>query len=164
MPQPVEKTLIARRFARSTLTYDRAAIVQRNMAEQLVTMIVEAGRTSQFNHVLELGCGTGLLTELLVQELAIKTLSLNDLVPDLISVAQGSVNGHAQVDCYPGDMDHALPSMCMIWLHSHTLCSPCQNVRAPLSMQGPRPSAICSSSCCRADSLVFRACSAARRP
>ncbi len=64
-------------------------------------------RHRRCENVLELGCGTGLLTELLLQRFAIKRLVLNDIVPDLAGVARrcaGSRPG-LQLDLCPGDME-----------------------------------------------------------
>lgn len=101
------KALVTRRFARSTPTYDAAAIVQREMAQQLVRLIQRVAASHRFENVLELGCGTGLLTNLLVQQFAIRQLVLNDIVPDLTHVAQRYTSGRPklQVKLFPGDME-----------------------------------------------------------
>ena len=102
------KALVAQRFARSTPTYDEAAIVQHEMARQLVRLIKRVAKSCRFEKVLELGCGTGLLTDLLVRKFAIRQLVLNDIVPDLAHVAQRctmQATGNSTWRIYPGDME-----------------------------------------------------------
>jgi malonyl-ACP O-methyltransferase BioC len=108
MERPLtRKTLVAHRFARSTPTYDGEAIVQRDMAQQLIGLISRIGGSQSFARVLELGCGTGLLTELLVRQLAIQQLILNDLVGDLAGLAKrcADLQPGLQVETHPGDME-----------------------------------------------------------
>ncbi len=101
------KALMAQRFARSTPTYDEAAIVQHEMARQLVRLIKLVAKSCRFEKVLELGCGTGLLTDLLVRKFAIRQMVLNDIVPDLAHAAQRFTIGRRklQVAIHPGDME-----------------------------------------------------------
>ena len=75
----VDKKRIAQCFRRSLLTYDDAAIVQNKLARRLVQSLDCLPETA-FHRVLEIGCCTGGLSELLCAEKAIQTLYLNDLV------------------------------------------------------------------------------------
>ncbi len=77
-----DKSLLARRFLESMATYDRAASVQREMAGRLVDDLLAVAGTERFERVLELGCGTGLLTERLLEDCRPECLVLNDLVPE----------------------------------------------------------------------------------
>lgn len=70
---------IAERFARSISTYETAGVVQREISEQLISLIepIECGT------VLEIGCGTGLLSSLLVERLRGCRFIYNDLSPEM---------------------------------------------------------------------------------
>lgn len=106
------KKLVAQRFARSTPTYNCAAVVQRNMAAELVQRIERVVPTCRFAHVLELGCGTGLLTDWLVQRFTIDHLTLNDIIPVLTDVAMRCADRRPamQIEILHGDMESiALP-------------------------------------------------------
>jgi len=81
----LDKTKIARCFRRSLLTYDDAALVQNKLAVRLIKSL-EHVPESAYRRVLEIGCGTGLLTELLCENKPVKSLYLNDLVPDFATV------------------------------------------------------------------------------
>ncbi|HID69975.1 MAG TPA: methyltransferase domain-containing protein [Desulfobacterales bacterium] len=81
----LDKEKIARCFRRSLPTYDDAALVQNKLAVRLLES-VDIIPDSAYKRVLEIGCGTGLLTEMLCRNKPIKTLYLNDLVSDFESV------------------------------------------------------------------------------
>ncbi len=85
MVPDLDKTKIARCFRRSLLTYDDAALVQNKLVVRLIESLNDIPE-SAYRHVLEIGCGTGLLTEMLCDNKPVKTLYLNDLVPDFETV------------------------------------------------------------------------------
>lgn len=74
----VNSKIIKKQFEKSFETYDQNAIVQQLMAKKLVSALVETG--SNFDSVLELGCGTGILTRELINSIKFKTFLANDLV------------------------------------------------------------------------------------
>ena len=79
----LSKRRIATRFAQAAQTYDAAARVQRNVAQDLADLIVKAPLTNP-PHVLEVGCGTGILTSLLLPTLQPALWHLTDLSPTLV--------------------------------------------------------------------------------
>lgn len=74
----VNSKIIKKQFEKSFETYDQNAIVQQLMAKKLVSALVETD--SNFDTVLELGCGTGILTRELINSIKFKTFLANDLV------------------------------------------------------------------------------------
>jgi malonyl-CoA O-methyltransferase len=74
-----DKKLIKKNFSRCVATYNDSAVVQKYMAERLVQMLQEQGFSS-FKKVLEIGAGTGLLTELMVEKIKINSYFANDIV------------------------------------------------------------------------------------
>ncbi len=64
-------------FEKSMDKYDENAIVQRFLAETLATET--SNIRNNFGKILELGCGTGLLTREIVKKLNFKSFSANDL-------------------------------------------------------------------------------------
>ena len=81
----LDKEKIARCFRRSLLTYDDTAVVQNELAGRLVQAIDTLPDTV-FRRVLEIGCCTGGLSEILCTEKQVQTLYLNDLVTDFETV------------------------------------------------------------------------------
>lgn len=73
----IDKTLVRKRFSRNLKTYKDNSIVQSKMADRLVSMI-----NRQPEKILELGCGSGLLTEKLVREFSAKDYCAIDIVEE----------------------------------------------------------------------------------
>ena len=69
---------IKKQFEKSMSDYDKNAVVQDLMASKLVIEILKI--SSEFENVLELGSGTGLLTQRLVKSVKYKNFYANDLV------------------------------------------------------------------------------------
>lgn len=69
---------IKKQFEKSLETYNQNAIVQKLMAEKLICELVKI--RSDFDTILELGCGAGLLTEQIAKNIKFKRFFGNDLV------------------------------------------------------------------------------------
>lgn len=78
----LDKSQIALRFAQAGQSYPEQAIVQRKIARHLSDLIAQY-TVDQHDKVFEIGCGSGNLTQLLMQKLHIKDLILNDLYMDV---------------------------------------------------------------------------------
>ncbi|MCB9016992.1 MAG: malonyl-ACP O-methyltransferase BioC [Paludibacteraceae bacterium] len=83
--------LVGYRFAKSRGSYEQAASTQRYMAEALVKMLPAQAPGS----VLEIGCGTGLLTRALLRVCSPSVLHLND-------ISSGFESGFRSLDHIPG--------------------------------------------------------------
>ena len=66
----INQKLIKKQFEKSFSSYNQNAIVQKIMAERLVQNL--SSIKTEFNSVLELGCGTGILTKELVKNINFK--------------------------------------------------------------------------------------------
>ncbi len=78
MKMAIDKVLVKRQFDNGLRTYDNYAQTQRNVAAELVQMVSEAG-FDHFNKVFEVGCGSGLLTQKLLENFQIDKLLTNDI-------------------------------------------------------------------------------------
>lgn len=74
----INKELIKKSFKKSISTYNENALAQKLICEKLVTLALHEG--INYNSVLEIGCGTGILTNLLLNNFKINNLYVNDLV------------------------------------------------------------------------------------
>ena len=72
----MNKDLIQKRFAKNLDTYNDNAKIQKKMAERLLSFL---DRTD-FNDILEIGCGTGFLTQLVNDGFNFNTYTANDIV------------------------------------------------------------------------------------
>jgi len=85
-----DKELVRDRFGRSLAEYDGEAAIQRGMARRLVAEIHRHGGALH-DSVLEVGCGTGLLSREMAQRLQIRQFVANDLVEKCIPRVEGVV-------------------------------------------------------------------------
>ncbi|MBU1234732.1 MAG: methyltransferase domain-containing protein [Proteobacteria bacterium] len=107
----LDKEKIARCFRRSLPTYDEAARVQKELAVRLLQCL-EALPDATFRRVLEIGCCTGVLTEMLCCDKPVETLFLNDLVPEFEKVTLNKLPRRQSLHVTPlfGDIETlALP-------------------------------------------------------
>lgn len=79
---PTDQRRIRQSFQRGLDSYHGAATVQAEIAAQLVQMAVAHDLPQPIETALEFGCGTGHLTDRLVQHFQLRSLLLNDLVPE----------------------------------------------------------------------------------
>lgn len=80
---------VQRQFNRSAISYDAHAHVQRSMANYLARSLSE-WRNRRFlsdPSILEIGCGTGALTQILVNEWPSANITALDIAPEMIEVA-----------------------------------------------------------------------------
>lgn len=74
----MNKDLIKKRFSRKLNSYNDNAKIQKQMAEKLIKLL----DGSVFSSVLEIGCGTGLLTNFANQKLNYEKYIALDIVPE----------------------------------------------------------------------------------
>ncbi|GGF92464.1 malonyl-ACP O-methyltransferase BioC [Paenibacillus abyssi] len=95
---PVSKNLVKQRFDRKAETYDAHAVVQQEMTAELLRPLQLARHAMTASgpvSVLEIGCGTGRLTERLLQLLPSAYVSAVDLSPSMLQLASRRLNGDA---------------------------------------------------------------------
>jgi malonyl-CoA O-methyltransferase len=96
VPDPgPDKARISRRFGRSATTYDRHAVIQRQMAERLVDALPAASPRPAA--IIEIGCGTGYLTQLLCARFPQASVTAVDLSEQMIDVARARLGGAAEL-------------------------------------------------------------------
>lgn len=81
---------IQSRFNRNSRSYDAHAYVQRSMADQLAQILIEWKNKEhvEMPDILEVGCGTGALTQILTNEWPGATFTALDLAPEMIKIAK----------------------------------------------------------------------------
>lgn len=111
--------ILINRFARAVETYESEAVVQRHAAARLADLMgqhfhVLGGR------ILEIGCGTGMLSRRLLTRFAPAELVLNDLCPD-VGVCFSNVPrtrflpGDAREVVWPGTFDAIASASALQW-------------------------------------------------
>ncbi len=74
----INKELLKKRFQKSLKTYNDNAVVQKILAKKLVDLLPE----KKFASILEIGCGSGILTKIINSKYKPKKYFLNDIVQD----------------------------------------------------------------------------------
>lgn len=118
----MNKDRIKQRFKKSITTYNRCAQVQKQMSGFLLSCLPEkSGR--QFPNLLEIGCGTGLLTKQVHAQLSFSNFTANDLVEDvapLIHSISKKIRFQAG-DCetitdFPAELDLIISNATFQWI------------------------------------------------
>jgi malonyl-CoA O-methyltransferase len=121
-PPLLDKQRIADSFKASGPTYEEHALVQKEISRQLIDLLPDAVPINP-GRVLEIGCCTGILTELLVAKRSIGTLYVNDLVQDFCTATARRIAGRVgRIECLAGDIETCLlPGKLSLVLSSATL-------------------------------------------
>lgn len=117
----IDKNRIRKRFARSASSYHQAAEVQRDMAETLLDQLFMADGRSEFQRILEAGCGSGLLTDRLEERLLFERLYLLDLVDEWSDFHQKRpgtefITGDIEQVELPHDLDLVISNALFQWI------------------------------------------------
>ncbi|MFA4887965.1 MAG: malonyl-ACP O-methyltransferase BioC [Candidatus Omnitrophota bacterium] len=80
----LDKAVIARNFSKSAYRYDEYAFIQRFAARRLIEEIPE----NNFKQILEIGCGTGIYTQLLKARFGPSRIRAVDISERMIKVAR----------------------------------------------------------------------------
>lgn len=95
------KEQIINRFNSGAYTYDMAADVQRIVAHDFAARLPDISAQT----ILEIGCGTGLFSQHLVQHFPSASLILTDIAPAMVDICQARFVDQANVDviCMDGE-------------------------------------------------------------
>ena len=101
----LNKDRVRLRFARAAGTYDQQAVVQLQVAKKLLQLL-DKHVTLPPEKILEIGCCTGLLSSRLYQQYQdMKTLYVNDLVPDFQTMVSDRLENDQRLVYLPGDIE-----------------------------------------------------------
>ena len=104
----IDKEHVASCFRASAATYEESAIVQKEISRQLIA-VLQRFTPIDYARVLEVGCCTGNLTEMLSESVQIDHLFINDLVPDFCTFTEERIREQVgRVYALPGDIEKAL--------------------------------------------------------
>ena len=81
-PLSTTQRRVQQKFQRGFRKYNDNAYVQKHIAARLVDLFAQISNPPHFQNALEIGCGTGFLTQELAQRLSVDHWTINDLVTD----------------------------------------------------------------------------------
>src|SRR3954447_14816438 len=84
----INKTLLQKRFNGAAVSYDQYANVQKKMAHSLLSTLKERYSETSSIRILELGCGTGYVTEQLSNLFPKAHITAVDFADEMIAVAK----------------------------------------------------------------------------
>lgn len=98
---------IQQSFQRALQSYNDNANIQQTIAKRLVDLAFQAGLPTQVNRALEIGCGTGFLTQQLSQSVGVQEMFVNDLVPSCEDFINQLIPDSTQWQFLSGDIETA---------------------------------------------------------
>ncbi|TYQ15828.1 UNVERIFIED_CONTAM: malonyl-CoA O-methyltransferase [Acetivibrio alkalicellulosi] len=85
----IDKEKLKRRFSRNAMQYDKFARVQKKMGDILINNINSTGQ--DYQNILEIGCGTGYVTRLLLSNFNNAKITGLDIAPGMIDYVKSTV-------------------------------------------------------------------------
>ena len=122
----INKELVSQKFGSSVNTYGEESVAQQHIAQKMAQLLVQHLPTSSFKQIVELGCGTGYYTRLLMKLYGEEPLILNDLCPEMLSYCKEHISQKARL--LPGDAETLKLPRCTSLL---TSCSALQWFDSP---------------------------------
>ena len=126
----MEKSLIGKRFSKAIGCYRHEAAAQRKIARSLIAMMADKTLPRHYDSVLEIGCGSGLLTREFLSSYTPDVLYLNDLCSEISSrdIAEymapspetelNYIIGDAENTALPQNLDLIISSSVLQWLEN----------------------------------------------
>lgn len=94
----VNKQLIQKHFSQAAGTYDQYATIQKTMAQELLRSIEELNLMTTSKSILEIGCGTGYFTQLMIQALRkhkiamLPEIIITDISGEMLQACQKNIS------------------------------------------------------------------------
>lgn len=101
MRDMTDKELLRKRFAGATGSYDSEAVAQKAIAGNLALMAAVTVPAAFRDRIMEIGCGTGLLTRAMTADFVPDVLYLNDICPEFGRLFEDL----GYVELIPGDAE-----------------------------------------------------------
>jgi len=109
------KQLVARRFGIAAQTYGAFADVQIQAADRLLDQLPDQPKACR---MLEVGCGTGILTEGLLKRFPEAEIDALDIAPEMITFAARRLGPYRRLRLITADVEHFQPTAPYDWMVS----------------------------------------------
>ncbi|MDR2680920.1 MAG: malonyl-ACP O-methyltransferase BioC [Tannerella sp.] len=113
----MNKKLITRCFAKAAESYEAEATVQRRVAVKMTSLLESFVSPEDCRVILEIGCGTGVFSRMLIDCLKPERMLLNDICPDMHAQLKDILNAHVlfesgDAETYPFKGTYDLAASC----------------------------------------------------
>lgn len=108
MTTRIDKSKVRRHFDRHAGSYDQYAVVQRTMADHLLQLVLKRKARGDVSRIIEIGCGTGLLTCKLLEAYPEASVLAIDLSPQMVERTRQRCGGAAaagRLETFVGDAE-----------------------------------------------------------
>lgn len=120
----MDKQRIRSRFAKAASNYQSAAIAQYEIAKKMIRLMQENIQLRP-QKVLEIGCGTGLFSRLILQHIKPKKMVLNDICPemmpevmDILTSSHTFICADAETYAFPKDINLIASCSTIQWFNN----------------------------------------------
>lgn len=121
----IDKKIVKQRFEKNILTYNNHAHIQKEICKKLTAKLLNI-KDKQLNRILEIGCGTGFLTEELLKNISPDYFYANDIVESTEKYISKILNSHhiknqyficgdAETLDFPKDLDLIISTSTIQW-------------------------------------------------
>ncbi len=101
----LDKRLEADSFKSSISTYDENATVQKEISNQFFNLL-QRFECIKYSRALEIGCCTGVLTEMVTSKNNVENIWLSDIVPEFCENTAGRIKTYVEnIGILPGDIE-----------------------------------------------------------
>lgn len=113
--------LDSKKFKKNIENYNSNAIVQKNIAKELVKLLT-LNANKNFDRIFEIGCGSGFLTEEIFKNLKYNSLILNDIIESsknyVENFSSNFICGNIEEIDFPSNTNLIISSSVFQWLNS----------------------------------------------
>ncbi len=127
----LDKTEVKRSFSAASITYDGLSNLQKKSGDKLLELYANSDVSGQ---VLDLGCGTGFLSDRLIANYAIQNLTAVDIVFAMLQIARRNLAVDKPLQFVCADAESLpLQASCKDWIFSNLALQWCRNLNAVFS-------------------------------
>jgi malonyl-CoA O-methyltransferase len=103
----INKQLVSSRFDKASNSYEDVANIQKESARILVSNLLQMSPKFCPSSILDLGAGTGYVSDLLLSHFSGSNYTLNDISPYMLEKAKEKFKFDRNISFHLGDLEHA---------------------------------------------------------